>query len=73
MRYIDFRDAIDAELRANPGGLTWPELKQRLDLPYERPCPTWVKRLETEIGLSREKGPGRALVWRGTRTANGPL
>ena len=63
MRYVDFRDSIRDELRNNPDGLTWKELKQRLDLPYESPCQTWVCQLEKEIGLSRTKGTGRAFVW----------
>lgn len=64
MRYVDFRDVIRDELRRNPTGLTWAELKHRLDLPYERPCPTWVRRMEQEVGLSRAKGSGRAHVWK---------
>jgi len=64
MRYVDFRDVILEELRQNLAGLTWAELKERLDLPYDRPCPTWVKRMESEVGLSRAKGSGRACVWR---------
>ena len=64
MRYVDLRDIIRKELRKNPAGLTWAELKERLDLPYERPCPTWVEYMEREIGLSRVKGSGRAYVWK---------
>lgn len=64
MRYIDFRDAIEEELRQNPDGLTWVELKERLDLPYDRPCPAWTKQMEEEIGLSRARGSGRAYVWK---------
>jgi len=64
MKYIDFKNAIRAELLRNPNGLTWRELKDRLDLPYERPCPSWVRRLEEEIALVRVKGQGRPLVWR---------
>jgi hypothetical protein len=64
MRYVDFRDVILEELRQNPAGLTWAELKERLDLSYDRPCPTWVKRMEQEVGLSRLHGSGRAYVWR---------
>ena len=64
MRYTDFRDSIRDELACHDGGLTWVELKTCLHLPYERPCPTWVKELEREIGLSRVKGSGRAHVWR---------
>ena len=64
MRYVDFRDVIQETLRQNPAGLTWVELKKRLDLPYKRPCPEWVNRLEGEIGLTRTRGSGRAYVWR---------
>jgi hypothetical protein len=63
MRYVDFRDRIRRELKRKPSGLTWMELRERLDLPYERPCPTWTKQLENEIDLRRAKGKGRALVW----------
>ncbi len=65
MRYAEFRNCIRNELQqVRAGGLTWAELKSRLDLPYPRPCPSWVKRMEADIGLRRERGPGRALVWR---------
>ena len=64
MRYVDFRDSIRDELKRNPSGLTWPELRDRLDLPYASPCGEWVKRLEDEIGLSRTKGTGRAFTWK---------
>jgi len=64
MRYVEFRDAIAGELRRNPKGLTWAELKAQRALPYERPCPTWTRQLEKEIGLSRAKGSGRAYVWK---------
>jgi len=64
MRYLVFRDLIRKELRKNPAGLTWIELKERLNLPYDQPCPTWIKQMEQEIGLSRTKGSGRAYVWK---------
>ena len=63
MRYVEFKDAIREELGRHPAGLTWAQLRGRLGLPYDRPCPAWTSRLEREIGLSRTKGPGRALVW----------
>ncbi|HLX59739.1 MAG TPA: hypothetical protein VKX17_00525 [Planctomycetota bacterium] len=64
MRYAEFRNEIQTELRRNPAGLTWAELKTRRNLPYERPCPEWLKRLENEIGLKRLAGKKRAHVWR---------
>ena len=64
MRYQEFRNAIEEALLQDPDGLTWAELKERLDLPYERPCPTWIRRMEEETGLSRARGTGRAYVWK---------
>jgi len=69
MRYVDFRDVIQQELRQNPEGLTWPQLKECLDLPYDRPCQTWVYRMEEEIGLTRSRGTGRAFVWKLSRNS----
>jgi hypothetical protein len=63
MRYSDFKDAIHQELRRSPQGLTWVQLQERLNLPYDRPCPTWTNRLQQEIGLLRKK-TGRAFLWR---------
>ena len=64
MRYVEFRDVIRDELHRTPSGLTWVEIRERLDMPYERPCPEWTKCLEDEIGLSREKGTGRSYIWK---------
>jgi hypothetical protein len=64
MRYVEFREAIHRELSENPEGFTWAELKARLNLPYEEPCPTWVNRMEQEIGLVRARGAKRAYLWK---------
>jgi hypothetical protein len=64
MKYTEYRDRIQGRLQSQPDGLTWAELRDQLDLPYERACPAWTKRLEQEIGLTRVKGAGRALVWK---------
>ena len=64
MHYTEFKDRIHGYLRRNRSGATWTELRDSLKLPYERACPEWTKRLETEIGLVRAKGDARALVWR---------
>jgi hypothetical protein len=69
MTYADFRDSIATQLRRTPAGLTWAQLQERLALPYDRPCPTWTKQLEHDIGLTRVKGQGRALVWKVPRRA----
>ena len=66
MKYVEYRDAMQRALRQVPEGLTWLELRERLDLPYERPCPAWTQRLEQDIGLARVQGAGRSLLWRVT-------
>ena len=64
MRYDEFKAAIQQHLRRNRRGATWPELRDTLILPYDRPCPEWTRRLEIEVGLipSDKKGAGRSLV-----------
>jgi hypothetical protein len=64
MRYVDFRDSTREALLQNPEGLTWVQLKEMLELPYQRPCPTWTKRMAQEDGLYRTRGQGRAFVWK---------
>lgn len=63
MRYLEFRASIENELRRNPEGLTWNQIKVRLNLPYSVPCYTWLYRLEREIGLTRIK-EGRSMIWK---------
>src|SRR5438067_719834 len=58
MRYTEFRAAIQQHLRRNRKGATWVELRDTLGLPYDRPCPEWTRKLETEIGLSAAKAQG---------------
>ena len=64
MTYAAFRDSIHEELKSRKEGKTWKELRQSLKLPYDRPCPNWVVRLEKEIGLVRKDRIGNALIWR---------
>jgi len=63
MTYAAYKLAIAGELKRHRAGKTWSELQSRLKLPYDRPCAEWTRKLESEIGLVREKGQGRALVW----------
>jgi hypothetical protein len=64
MKYTDFRDAICDELHRSSSGKTWNDLRRTLSLPYDRPCPEWICRLEHEIGLVRKEKKGNALIWR---------
>jgi hypothetical protein len=64
MRYVEFKKLIQEELLTHPAGLTWGQLKIQLNLPYDRPCPTWVGQMEQEIGLSRVREDKRSYVWK---------
>jgi len=64
MKYEEFKESIRTELKRNPEGRTWKELKESLSLPYSRPCPTWTKELEKDISLRRDEKKGRELVWK---------
>jgi hypothetical protein len=63
MTYDEFKTTLQRHLKKHPAGATWQELRDTLKLPYNRPCPEWTKQLETDIGLVRRKGSGRALQW----------
>ena len=63
MKYTEFRDSIHCALAKSPG-MTWKELKDSLNLPYQQPCPEWMGRLEQEIHLERKEKKGNALIWR---------
>ncbi len=68
MTYAAYKSAIAGELKKHRAGKTWQALRGDLKLPYDRPCPNWTRKLESEIGLVREKGEGHALVWRVRRS-----
>jgi hypothetical protein len=63
MWFADFKSKIQEELIHNPDGLTWAELRKRLLLPYDRPCQTWINRMEQDIGLARAKRSRHAYIW----------
>ena len=63
MTYEEFRDKIKNHLDTSDEGATWGELKERLELPYETPCYSWISQLESDIGLVRKKKKGNALLW----------
>ena len=62
MLYEEFKEQIEDELRRNPEGLTWYELKARLNLPQKAPCYTWICWMEAEIGMKRKK-IGKETRW----------
>lgn len=61
--YEKFKMQIETALKAEPNGLTWTEIKQRLNLPQRVPNNQWVRKMEADIGLTRTK-EARGIVWR---------
>ena len=61
--YTLFMRKIETILKAEPDGLTWTEIKKRLNLPQRVPNNKWVRHMETDIGLIRERRKGQ-LIWR---------
>lgn len=61
--YAEFKTKIEAILKAEPRGLTWTEIKKRLNLPQKVPNNKWVRMMETDIGLIRQTEKGR-IIWR---------
>lgn len=61
--YKSFMRKIEAILRAEPNGLTWTEIKKRLNLPQRVPNNKWVRTMETDIGLVRQTEKGKT-IWR---------
>ncbi len=64
MAYEDFRGMVEQELRKNPEGLTWTQIKANLNLPQKVPNNKWVNRMEEDIGLTRVKRPNGTTIWK---------
>jgi len=64
MTFEQFKQQVARTLGNYPAGLTRQELRQKAQLPYDRPCPEWTKRLEKELGLNRTDKQGNSLVWK---------
>ncbi|MEM7696837.1 MAG: hypothetical protein AAF236_00345 [Verrucomicrobiota bacterium] len=64
MTYPEFRETIQSTLVQHASGLTWSELRDQGSLPYQRACPEWTRRLESDIGLDRTEKRGNSLVWK---------
>jgi len=64
MTYEDFRTAIERALIEAGKPLTWSDIKQRAGLPQKVPNNKWVRQMEIDIGLIREKGKDGRMLWR---------
>jgi len=65
MSYLEFRDKISALLSTEKEGLSWTEIRQKLQLPQKVPNNLWVSMMEKDIGLLRQLDIKTAkVVWR---------
>ena len=62
--YEGFKTSIQKILRRSKNPLTWAEIKERGGFEQKVPNNKWVKRMEDDIGLVREKTKDGKTVWR---------
>ena len=64
--YEDLRDEVRKILESKPEGVSWTQIRKELQLSQRAPYHKWVKRMEKDIGLAREK-KGSQTIWRLTK------
>ncbi len=60
--YEDFKSSIKNILERHPSGLTWTQIRDKLNLPQKFPNNQWVERLRKDIGLKKIK-MGENAYW----------
>ncbi len=60
--YEEFKNSIKNILERHPSGLTWTQIRDKLNLPQKYPNNLWVRKMEKEIGLARIK-IGKISYW----------
>jgi len=64
INYEDFKRIVKEELTNEPKGLTWTDIRHKRPELYQKvPNNLWVKLIETDIGLVREK-VGTKTIWK---------
>jgi hypothetical protein len=61
--YEEFRDKIQEILQAAPEALTWTEIRTAARLPQKFPNNQWVRQMESEIGLQRNRDAHGIIYW----------
>jgi len=65
MSYLDFKERVASLLNAEPKGLSWTEIRERLALPQKVPNNLWVRMMEKDIGLLRQLDNKTAkVIWK---------
>lgn len=62
-RYEEFKEKVKETLEQAGKPLTWTEIKEKAGLTQRFPNNVWVRNMEKEIGLVREKIKGK-IYWR---------
>ena len=61
--YEDFRDRIRQVLAKSDQPLSWTAIRTKAKLPQAFPNNQWVRRLETDIRLLRERDKDGIMLW----------
>jgi bifunctional DNA-binding transcriptional regulator/antitoxin component of YhaV-PrlF toxin-antitoxin module len=61
--YEEFKKAVHEGLKGEREGLTWGQLRTKQGLKQARPFHDWVRALEKDIGLIRQR-KGTQIYWR---------
>jgi hypothetical protein len=61
--FIEFREKVQKALQNKKDGLTWNQLKTKGKIKQTHLCYTWMRELEKDIGLTRERR-GRNVYWK---------
>ncbi len=63
MPYEEFKEKIRVALTEADEPLTWTELRTATGLPQKFPNNRWVRRLEKDIRLKRDRDKGGIIHW----------
>jgi hypothetical protein len=63
MTYDTFSKTVADTLRKAGRALTWTELRTEARLPQAFPNNQWVRRMEADIGLRRQRDPSGVIHW----------
>lgn len=62
LTYEEFKNSIKNILERHPSGLTWSQIRDKLNYSQNFPNNKWVRKLEEDIGLNRIKR-GSNMLW----------
>lgn len=63
MPYEEFKDKVNTALEKAGQPLTWTEIRTSAGLAQKFPNNQWVRRLEKDIGLTRERDKAGIVHW----------